>query len=382
MLQSPTFTYLLINTLPGKSHEIPARFSKTFRVSNADVQHSFAYPEPVHPSGTSMEALLYGLNRSTQLNSLQEIDASIIRQMRDLTYHARITGGSVHVFGILDRESPYGSRAMLERLIRQLNNSETTIWIHVGIWDPTPTDFIRGMHELSTLTNQRIKIASLFPVNAVLGHALGVRERFIDGIRHPKQSNMGEHDIRLPLERPLFFDHNGINAHDTLLVANHSLHGLQDLTRAIEADANIGAHHLPYLHSKNNHIEADLAKNKHVVVVSNRHTYIEAYIGSQLHHPYLETFCIESPAELLEVLVSPHFGHGVRPYKTVVAIDESRNDPFDFLLSSYLKQTKQRLDNNYMCCFLSPFELADHCMVTNIHDIHNHMPFKVISAYA
>jgi hypothetical protein len=340
---------------------VASRFRNTVKAVPARHVAVLPHPDhPVSPMGSSPYATLYKLGHPQQhLRSSVEFTPSIVRQLRDTTYQSRKTGGTLHLFGIVDSDSPFGARPMLEKVIRHIKPSGVKVVLHLGVWHPTPNEFARGVNELKTFQDDQFIIGSLFPLANLFEQNA---TRCVDSILKPENNNRVPFS-QLPLEVPIIVNSYLVGENDRFLVAHHSLHGMDALADAILSVTGQPLTTLDYDHPTAGSLQQTLDKNRHIVVITNRPSYAEAYAGSHPDHPYYECLHNDSPKHVVEMLVSPHFGYSKKPYQTVVLLDEPRASEFDWLLSSLVRQN---LSAPYYCCFLDPTALRGNTLLTNI----------------
>jgi hypothetical protein len=349
----------------GKSvHGVHAkvRFRRTFAYGKQHHYYTLPLPEhPAHPRGSSAQAMLYRLGHPDQsLSPLQRLTPEAMRQLRDIIYIARQTGGTVHLFGMVDDHSPFGSRRAFEECVRALRQAGIRVALHVGIWHATPHELRRGLQELQSLCSSQVRINSLYPIEEIIHH--GGERRYVDGILHPGTLDDST-DIRLPLHRPLFFAHDYSGEHDIFFIANHALHGQDRLCFSLHDNPNkMICFDIP--HDTHFRVQDSLDRYNHVVTVFTKPQYERAYFGQKLHHPYYESLQTESAHHAFEMLLSPHFEHHQRPYKTLVLVDDERSPEFDWLLTSVLKRNSTI---PFSCVFLEPHSLEGSSVISNQH---------------
>src|SRR5687768_16166952 len=149
---------------------IGGHFERTINSVPSTHQKILSHPEsPLLPHGTSAPAIIYALGhhgRNLQPHKINTLE--VVRSLRDITYRNRRRGGVIHAFGMLDDESPYGSRAIVESLVRLVKPAPIAIILHLGVWHPTPGEFERGLNEIKTLETPNLILGSLFPVSSKL----------------------------------------------------------------------------------------------------------------------------------------------------------------------------------------------------------------------
>ncbi|HEY1074832.1 MAG TPA: hypothetical protein VGE59_04025, partial [Patescibacteria group bacterium] len=208
--------------------------------------------------------------------------------------------------------------------------------------------------------NESITLGSLFPLDPTWRDVS--TESFLRTVLHESTSD-DIHDIVTPLKRGHVFHGPAVGSEDLFLIANHDLHGLDTVGDTLQA---WGEHPLMTMfcdHNPDAAICQSLDKYRHIVSVTSRQSYHDAYFGSSLRHPYLEQIKHSSPTTLLEMLNSPHYGYPSKPYRTVALLDEELNADFDWLLSSYLKQQRQ---DAYSCLFIDPRAVEGSVVISNM----------------
>jgi hypothetical protein len=266
-----------------------------------------------------MGAYLYRLGRpDTPLQPLQSVTGEHLRTARDAFYAARKQGGRVHVVGYLDLDAPIGSRKTLESFLRQTNSLDIPIVFHTVSWHATPKEREYALRELQ--------------------HYLKNEQRS-EGV-HLAYDQHTHHAL-----------HQEIHPHDVVLIANHDLHGLDRLEDTLDREG-IMVVSLTEPHSPAPRLVDSLSKNGYVLSATNRRSYEHAYAGA-LSHPYYESYVSRKPAELLGMLVSPHFGLQVVPQHVFVALDADRDPEFELVLRSFLQQQRNQ-DRTLVVCVVDP----------------------------
>jgi hypothetical protein len=359
--RSNSSAWIAIVSNPHETTQLAERFPRTIRLGQPDqfLQVSNLH-HPVSPAGITPESAIFQLGHGgRELMPVTQLTPSMLRQLRELAHMCRRHHSILHLFGIIDSTSPYGSRSMFEHVIRLLRPASISIHLHVGVWHPTPKDFEQGLQELRSLCQDRIQLASVFPVSFLqLRRAAG---NYVDSILHPEtvQPSM---NIALPLHHPHILSMEESTPNDCFLILNHELHGFDSLTEAIgEATQNPG-HSLQTDHPVSSNAGRILDHSKHILAISNQPNYITSYFGTNMNHPYFESLVSENSTHVLEMLISPHFEYAHQPDWTIILLDEAAHSDFDWLLASYIKQHQ---DNPYICLFLDPYDLNDDWLMTN-----------------
>jgi hypothetical protein len=369
-------TFVIIHPRSPDESSLPQRFPKVLALGERHGLYRLPHPEiPAHPMGSSAPVVTYALGHGGKpLAPLTHLTPEALRHLRSLTHKQRLNGGTFHIFGLLDNDSPYGSRRLLEEMLRFLHSVEIKTAVHVGVWHPTPHEFRYGLKEIGTLCQDSITLASLFPVSLELEDKSA--ERYVDGILHPVNST--PQAIVYPLKTPIYLSQDSASADDVFVIINHSLHGLDSLAHALQDLTGELPDSLTSEHVTDPTILRSLNKNRHLLSLSTNPSYQEAYFGSHLEHPYFETISHNNSEELLEMLLSPHFGYTQQPYRTVVITHEPSSSNFDWLVSSYLKKNH---DRPYYCCLISPLSIEGTLVVTNMSFPTPTVTYQQLQAY-
>jgi hypothetical protein len=323
-----------------------------------------------YPHGTTAESMLYDLQHDEAVPSVEKITPAILRQIRDMAYGARKMGSRVHVFGVLDHDSPYGSRCILEHLVRMFRELGVESVLHVGVWYPTPKEFTTGLHEIETLCDATTYLGSVFPID-VIEHQSAATQKYIDGILHPPAHHT-EATIHLPLYAPVIVGNEALLPEDRILIANHTLHGMQRLQQALERHG-LKVQCFDHAHAPHRTIVDSLRKKQHTMSLTNNKAYQEAYFGTDLKHPYFETYYHPSAEAVLEMVLSPHFGYHATPFRSVMLFDAAPTVTFDSLLQHYLRSQQQK-QHDFVCLFLQPDQVEGSPLFAQLQPLHQPIP--------
>ncbi len=358
-------TTIFIHRPYRASHSVREAYPKLLQTAQRDQYHHYAHMSPKLAAGSSHEAIVHYLGHGRELSPLQSVHPAMLRSVRSFAHHQRSYGNTIHLFGMLDSNSPFGSRRLLESLARELSSLGLHVQLHVGVWDPTPREFHLGLKELTTLQSPTITLASLFPVYEAIDARSGFANHYVAELKTSTGQNNNANNPVLPLHHPVIFSGAGILANDQFVIANHSLHGLDPLVLALEhefgtAVAAIDEHFasMPDQH------QANLTKFRHYLTVSARPSSYHAYFGTPQEHPYFEVHHLDNSVEAVEMMLSPHFGYHQQPYQTTLFLDEDRSLEIDRLTSLLVRQLKQR-SGYYTCYIIEPDQLHDITRITN-----------------
>ncbi len=284
-------------------------------------------PEAViYPHGSHTEAYMYRLGRpDDELKPLTALDSSHLRSLRDVVHKARKQQGRVHVVGVLDLDSPVGSRRALESLLRQTHGLGLPLIIHTAVWHATPNEQRYGLQELQTLlVPGETELGGLFNIHSHTGVPL--KSRF-------EQS--------LPT-------HSVLNPEDVVVIANHDMHGLHAFADALRDQYGVYVTALDHDIPASPPLLDSLSNHNYVRSAVTRPAYERAYMGT-VHHPYFESLVNPSATALLELLVSPSMQ--THPHHLYVGIDADASADFRPLLRSLLQQQH---DRTVVCALVNP----------------------------
>ncbi len=310
--------------------------------------------------GTSGLALLYALGHDHTLEPLVTFSPQHVRQLRDIAYGLRQSGGKLHVFGLLDNDSPYGSRRLLEPLIRYCAMAQLPTVVHLGVWQPLPRDFSLGLREMESVCHGAVQLGSLFAIEPLLHASRPQAKKYIDGIFG--LADNAHREPTLPLHQPYHIADTTFEPEDALLIANHSLHGLPGLEDALH-DGYGQPQTLWQQHPVNPAVSHLLQQKQHVMALTNSQPSLEAYVGSDVHDPYFEVWQGDSAEDLLGMALSPSFGYHVSPALTLLILAEPPSAT-DKLVSDYIKHCQQQ-QNRYVCYILDPQHITGSVYATN-----------------
>jgi hypothetical protein len=201
--------------------------------------HYLPHPEkPQHVGGTSAHTIIHALGNNGRLpEQVTQLAPRYVRDLRHVAHNARRNKSRVHVFGVLDNASPYGSRHAIEEAVRWLSALNIPVSIHAGIWHSTPNDLSRGIKEIESLRvlPTQPALASLFSLQAIATPLEA--QKYIDGIFHPSKMHSRD-SITLPLHQPLYLIETTPAAEDVYFIATHNQHGFDTLVDALSQHAN------------------------------------------------------------------------------------------------------------------------------------------------
>lgn len=354
--QTPA-THIAVLSQPGE-HRFGYKHPKSYRIIRSWPEYKPKIQKStLHPSGGTHQSVLFELGHPRQqFESSSKLTPRMLRELRQSVYSARKNSGTIHLFGVLDTESPHGSYRLLESIVRFLIPGLSPLTIHAGLWSPTPREFKHAYNELRSLTKRdAVKLGSIFPLQILKNKKQTAS--FIDGLHN---SDAEPRPLTFPLTQPVVFS-TSILPEDVLLVPLSPSHELFNLDESLQE--HFPFHEritLTHNYPSDPALQQTLDKSKHVFALSNRPSYVDAYFGSEIHHPYFETMFVHSPNILLEMLISPHFGYATPPYRTVVFIEEAKGEEFDWLLASYLRKIMTQ-------SFLFQIIRPDHLQRVNIY---------------
>ncbi len=284
-----------------------------------------AHPEsPLHVAGTTPHRVLSALGARTEpIPPLVTLTPEALRFLRNHFHSHKHTKEPIVIVGMLDNDSPYGSRRMLEELVRLLNSLEVTYIIYPAVWHMTPQEYAQGLVEIATLAS----------------FGCGRMESVI------------RFDMQPSVSAPS----------SSVLFANHHLHSFR---KDYGYDTQKQWAYLPYTHSQSEPWIDSLRKNQYSRVISHNPDYIESLLGSSYNeYPYLDSHILNSPIHTLEFLHDSTQDLGLSPYYQIVMLDEERSPEFDPLFARYIKS----LDENPLACFVTqPTSLAGNRVYSSV----------------
>lgn len=349
-------TQLII--VPRYGCDLPSRFARSLAIGQRHNRYVLPHPEqPAHPHGTSVHRILRQLGGVGQLHEpVRTLTPAMYRSLSEALSLAHQRRQPLHLIAILDDHSPFGTRAAGESVIRHLRQSGRPVYLHLGAWHPTPRNLRYGLREYQTLLDESVKLASLFPLSNLFD--VPGSKRYIDGIFRSSKQSLD--DVVYPLHRPYYFVEGEENQQPVFLVANHQLHGLPSLHDALTL-AEATTVYLPEVFSHAKDISQALAKHQHVMVLTNRPDYQEAYLGSSLTHPYLETLWSKTADEVLELMLAPQVDT-IAPKHRIILLHDEGSRKSDHLLASVIKQSH---GSRYACYFIQPHCFDGNSVFTN-----------------
>ncbi len=356
-------TVLVINCRRDSSEALLSRFPQTMRAAGPLARRRLSHPEsPSFVQGSSLPSILFALgHQGGRLSPIYRLTPNIVRQTRDVIYRVRHSGTRLHLVGVLDADSPYGARAILEPLGRLLADSGIQVAFHLGVWQATPSELSLGLRELASLIQPPNAISSIFLVDSVA--SLHGARRYVDNLFAASQSRpILDFDQLLPLRDSQIFEDTPPGEGDSFLIANHNLSGLDNLITVLKGHGAVNVAALTAEHQLSNTLINDLSRYRHTLVVSDWPTHETAFAGSNLRHPYYETLSGASAHHFLEMLISPHFGEGSQPYRTVVMLNEEPSPQFDWLAASFVRQN---LDRPLLVCLAQPNDTRGNLVLSN-----------------
>ncbi len=306
--------------------------------------------QTLNPMGTSFTSQLYELGHGQPLLPVTDMTPEIQRQLRDLAWRRRKGPMTVQLFGLLDLDSPFGSRRAVENLVRTLQPMDIHIVLHLGVWNPTPREFNQGLKEMTTLGDD-VVLGSLFPVTMARFDQART-QKYIDGILHPQSFGTGK-EPTLPLEQAVLFAPRAADDQTVYLMANHAMHDLMALEHVLPLQT------LPVTLGQNRKVADSLQQRHHHVCLTDSLPAQAAYFGSEMHHPYFESYYQPSSEALLEMLLSPHFGYHQEPYMTTVILANPTGQNLDSLLAHYHKKLIHE-KQAHSCHFIEPSDISGH----------------------
>ncbi len=339
------------------------RYPQLLRATQDDQFNRVPYDGSVQPVGVPHHASLYALGQEKPLVPLTHLIPKHVRNLRGLAAQARKEQAVMHVFGMLDLDSPFGSRRALEHTLRYLQSIPLPTYVHAGIWQCTPTEFNQGLAEIKSLEGDSLHLASIFPVDLLLTIPGERIKQYVDGITRRSSYRDPTH-LSLPINEPLIFTTPPQSSNELFVITNHACHGLDSLVDTIQSNRHVSVHDLDSIETVNPSIQENLNRQRHTMIITNTHPGLLAYGGSLPEHPYLETYYHEGANDLLEVMLNPEFGYHTAPYETTVILKEPTNRAFDSLLAHYIKQIKEK-ELDYHCWLFDGHGLEGNYMVTN-----------------
>lgn len=359
-------TKIFIHRPYHASRSVYDAYPHVFKTARHDNVKQYPHMSPKSPAGSSHEAIIHHLSHNRALAPLHHVSPTALRTLRGVAHSQRVASTTVHVFGLLDNDSPFGSRRLLESLVRELAGLGLRVQLHVGVWDPTPREFRQGLKELLTIQRDNVVLASLFPVKELISIHNGFVAYYINQLRDGAAAQ--KHEPTLPLQTAFVFPGAHLSPNDQFVMANHDLHGLDTLVVSLEHE--FGAPTLSLdayeIQPPDHHME-HLNKQRHYVAVSARPTSYRAYFGSIADHPYFDAYHLNDSVDALEMLLSPHFGYHAKPFETTIFLDEDRDLRSDRLLSLYLGKINNE-SGHYSCYIVEPTQLHDITLITNTRE--------------
>lgn len=285
--------------------------------------------------GHTPHAVIYEVaHGGTPYHAVDTVTSNAVRTISRTRAHHKQNGGRIHLIGMLDQESPYGNRRVMEHTLRHMSESAHPFVIHALWYDPTPREYRQALHEIQSLIPAHGMIGSVAPVS--IAHDYAETRKYFDGIMGPSAASF-PHDI--PLHRsPHFLDELPSHPQDTYIFLN-SLNPFDRFDQKLRHELGVRIETLDSHMASPAWLTPMLNARHHVVGVSNRPHYLESYTG-KIEHPYLETWVNDSSEALLEMLISPHFGYPQDPAHTVVIVDRENTPSFDWLIHSYIKANR------------------------------------------
>lgn len=297
-----------------------------------------------YPKGEPIVQSLYSLaHGGCRLPSLVRLEPHHTRTMRDIMHRCRRNKSGLHLIGVLDTESPYGNRRLVEQVMRLLRHATVPVYLHLGAWNTTPSERKYAQREIASLVAPPIHLASIFPLEHILTRSGA--SQFVDSLSAPNRTLSSPYYVSLPSTDS-----------DYIAILNHQLHGLDNFVNVANERYPDRVVCFPVAIQPCGHVAEALPKHRHIVGVSSRPSYLDAFFGHHSAHPYLETLVVDSPVDMLEMLISPHYGYSQEPYSTVVLVEELRHRDFDAVLAHYLKR---RSKHPLACVLLEPHALTD-----------------------
>jgi hypothetical protein len=283
--------------------------------------HGYAPHEVIHQ-------IAHG-NRSYR--SWDSITSNAVRKLSRARAHHKQNDGRIHLFGMLDHDSPYGNRRIMEHTIRHMARIEHPFVVHMLWYDPTPREYRMAVSEIMSFMPAHGKIGSVSPVH--IAHNYNDTKKYFDGIMSGEVTSL---PVEIPFQQSAYYtDEAVVHPHDSYIFLN-SLNPFDHYQQRLNHELGITIQALDDDVVTPPWLARLLDRRQHVVCVSNRPHYIRSYAGS-VAHPYLETWMNDSSEHLLEMLISPHFGYTQDPAHTAVLLDKQNTAQFDWLIDSYIK---------------------------------------------
>lgn len=271
-----------------------------------------------------------------RFNSLDSVTSNAVRKISRLRAHHAQHDGRMHVFGMLDQDSSYGNRRVLEHTIRHLSQTTHPFVVHI-LWDnPTPREYRLALNEIHSSLPSHGTVGSIAPIH--LAHSYKDTKKYFDGIVGSSVTPF-PHDVPLH-DVPHFHDEQIAHPHDSYIFLG-TLNPFDRFHQKLRHELGIDMHAIDDNTPTPPWLRQMLDTHHHVLGISNRPHYLTSYAGN-IQHPYLETVVNDSSETLLEMLISPHFGYPQDPAHTIVMLDRENTPSFDWLIQSYLKANSNK----------------------------------------
>ncbi len=366
-------TFVTIGIKEGTDDTLRERFPKTFRVVAPHQLIRLPHPQPLHVGGTTSESVLYSLGHPGEtLSPVTTLSPAILRHFRHIAHGLRKQPQPLHIFCLVDDWSPYGSTRILEEAVRFFLPLSVSLVLHLIVWHPTPSEFRRVLSEARNFPFP-VEIGSIVPVTTLQEE--NSLAAYLD-LLQTDQEHLFE--MHLPLSGASKLTRRRLAPTHQILFLNHNLHGLSLFGQQLEQYAQEGLTYCPSAVASPPAILSALDRSNHIIAYTATPTYLQAYMGNEVTHPYYESLVFRSSTELIGALLSPHLQYHHLPYRSLVFLEEETHADFDTLLASLLKQRKESL---YYCHFLIPNDVTGSHIVTNMA-IDPLYPYESLHAYA
>lgn len=349
---------IIVNPRHDHVQPVAQRFHKTLQWGDRHRLYRLPHPErPAYAHGSSSHTIIHALGHGGAYHPpLATLQPHMTRTLSRATAHARQKKVPLHVVGMLDHSSPYGSQRILEPVVRFFQSTEQPIYLHLGVWHPTPQEVQQSIREIKSLPTSTVQIASVFPIQWLRSPTKA--KKYLDGIYSDTPKPALE-NVTLPVQEPYYFIDSEVAPESAFVILHHELHDFDPFVEVL-AETNSPVFTFESMIPLHPTYQQKLDAFRHIMTVTSRPSYEKAYFSHAPHHPYYESVHVPRGDEALEMLLSPHFGYGL-PYETVVVIDEQGKE-FDPLLSSFIKHNH---DQVYYCCLLCPDDPRGSLLLTN-----------------
>lgn len=227
------------------------------------------------PRGTTPMHMLYELGHGTPMPVNKKLQPADIRRLREGATQARLSGGALHLFGVLDHDSPVGSRNLIEQSLRLLEHGTIPVVLHLGHWHLTPRELHFALREIKSCAPD-VPIGSVFSVIDVqdlsIGHSFG------DSLMaNSKQVGLRDVSVRNPYQ---VLHDSPITDQDVLFIIGHDDAMLGRLSDKIHHTSGVLPHRFDTDFVTPPQWE-DFLLHQAVDIFSNEPEYALAYFGGQ-----------------------------------------------------------------------------------------------------